>query len=93
VEAGLDSVNISLDTLDERLFELITRRRGLELVKQSVVGAVESSLQSVKVNCVVMRGVNDGECGKFVELTRKMPVAVRFIEYMPFDGMLLIINN
>ena len=84
--AGLDSLNISLDTLDPRKFELITRRRGFELVRESIDAAIAEGFHLVKVNVVVMRGVNDDEAADFVRLTLHQPVDVRFIEYMPFDG-------
>jgi len=84
--AGLDSLNISLDTLDPRKFELITRRRGFELVRENISAAVAAGFPSVKVNVVVMRGINDEEVADFVRLTLAEPLDVRFIEYMPFDG-------
>lgn len=83
--AGLDSVNISLDTLDPHMFELITRRRGLDNVLRCIDRAVERGLQ-VKVNCVVIRGLNDQHCVDFLQLIKHTPIVVRFIEYMPFDG-------
>ncbi len=91
VRAGLNQVNISLDTLNEHKFSLITRRPGLKLVLKSIHSAVdlvgqENYLESVKLNAVVMRNVNDEEIANFVELTRSVPLTVRFIEYMPFDG-------
>lgn len=84
-EAGLDSVNVSLDTLDPLLFELVTRRKGHARVLRAVALAQEA-FPSVKVNTVVMRGVNDREVPDFVEFTRERDLEVRFIEYMPFDG-------
>ena len=84
VEAGVDGVNISLDTLVPAKFMLITRRRGLERVLEAIDASVEAGLR-VKVNCVVMNGVNEEELVDFVELTRHKPIDVRFIEYMPFD--------
>lgn len=86
IGAGLDSLNISLDTMDPHLFEIMTRRRGHQRVLDSIDMAIGSSLKSVKVNCVVMRSVNDHECVDFVEFLRNRPITVRFIEYMPFDG-------
>jgi GTP 3',8-cyclase len=90
VEAGLTAVNLSLDTLDPHLFEVMTRRRGLDAVLRSLDRAVEMQTRGMplklKVNVVVMRGVNDGEMEKFVALTRERDMEVRFIEYMPFDG-------
>lgn len=84
VEAGLTAVNLSLDTLIPAKFELITRRRGLEKVLQSMDEALRLGVR-VKVNTVVMRGVNEEELGDFVEMTKDKEVEVRFIEYMPFD--------
>jgi len=85
-KAGVNLLNISLDTLDPAKFVLITRRQGWEKVMESINIAVQSGFDPVKVNCVVMRGVNDDELVNFVELTRNSPISVRFIEYMPFGG-------
>ncbi|KAF7850776.1 hypothetical protein BT93_L5022 [Corymbia citriodora subsp. variegata] len=85
-EFGLNSINISLDTLVPAKFEFLTRRRGHEKVLESINAAVDLGYNPVKVNCVVMRGVNDDEICDFVELTRSRPINVRFIEFMPFDG-------
>jgi molybdenum cofactor biosynthesis enzyme MoaA len=84
--AGVNLLNISLDTLDPAKFMLITRRQGWERVMESIHTAIQYGYNPVKVNCVVMRGVNDEELVDFVELTRNNPISVRFIEYMPFDG-------
>lgn len=84
-EAGLDAVNISLDTLVAPKFEFITRRKGHDRVLKAIDQSVEAGLR-VKVNCVVMRGVNDDEMSDFVDFTKERNVTVRFIEYMPFDG-------
>lgn len=53
---------------------------------ESIEVATSLGLKPVKINCVVMKGVNDQEVLDFIELTRTKPVDVRFIEYMPFDG-------
>ena len=84
--AGLTHVNISLDTLVPPKFELLTRRRGHDRVLKSIDRAVELGYDPVKVNVVLMRGVNDDELLDFVEMTREKPINVRFIEFMPFDG-------
>ena len=84
--AGLNQVNISLDTLDSARFERIARRPGLPLVLRAIDDALERGYSPVKVNCVVMRGVNDDELSDFVRLTRDRPLEIRFIEYMPFAG-------
>ncbi|KAI9556946.1 hypothetical protein GHT06_016740 [Daphnia sinensis] len=85
-EAGLNMLNISLDTLITSKFEFITRRKGLEKVLQGIDLALEMGYNPVKLNCVVMRGLNDDELHSFVELTRDKDIDVRFIEYMPFEG-------
>ncbi|CAA7027281.1 unnamed protein product [Microthlaspi erraticum] len=85
-ECGLDSLNISLDTLVPAKFEFLTRRKGHERVMKSIDTAIELGYNPVKVNCVVMRGLNEDEICDFVELTREKPINVRFIEFMPFDG-------
>lgn len=84
--AGLTAVNISLDSLVPAKFELLTRRLGHDRVLGAVDAALDAGFVPVKVNCVVMRGINDDELLDFVALTRERPINVRFIEYMPFDG-------
>ncbi|XP_069092438.1 molybdenum cofactor biosynthesis protein 1 isoform X2 [Pleurodeles waltl] len=85
-EAGLDVLNISLDTLVPAKFEFIVRRKGFHKVMEGIHKAIELGYNPVKVNCVVMRGLNEDELVDFVALTEKLPLEVRFIEYMPFDG-------
>uniref|UniRef100_A0A3B3D9D3 Molybdenum cofactor biosynthesis protein 1 n=1 Tax=Oryzias melastigma TaxID=30732 RepID=A0A3B3D9D3_ORYME len=85
-EAGLDLINISLDSLVPAKFEFIVRRRGFHKVMEGIDKAIELGFTPVKINCVVMRGLNEDELLDFVRLTEKKPLEVRFIEYMPFDG-------
>ncbi|KAL2366867.1 hypothetical protein RJZ56_000199 [Blastomyces dermatitidis] len=89
-EAGLTGINLSLDTLDPFQFQLMTRRKGFEAVMKSINRILEMNKQGagikLKINAVVMRGLNDREILPFVELGRDKPLEVRFIEYMPFDG-------
>lgn len=85
VSAGLDAVNISLDTMDPKKFQRITRRGGLKRVLRSIDAAAEAGL-TVKVNSVVMRDLNDSEIMDLVSLTKKKNVEVRFIEFMPFSS-------
>ncbi|KAK6307642.1 hypothetical protein J4Q44_G00227900 [Coregonus suidteri] len=132
-DAGLDLLNISLDTLVPAKFEFIVRRKRLETmlgidrvgelreagsweagtdgldrlrkessstqekaqkpptagfhkVMEGIDKAIEMGFNPIKVNCVVMRGLNEDELLDFVALTEKKPLEVRFIEYMPFDG-------
>ncbi|KKZ61563.1 hypothetical protein EMCG_00546 [[Emmonsia] crescens] len=88
--AGLTGVNLSLDTLDPFQFQLMTRRKGFEVVMKSIDRILEMNKLGagikLKINAVVMRGMNDREILPFVELGREKPLEVRFIEYMPFDG-------
>ncbi|XP_075563365.1 molybdenum cofactor biosynthesis protein 1 isoform X4 [Pelecanus crispus] len=85
-EAGLNAVNISLDTLVPAKFEFIVRRKGFHKVMEGIHKATELGYRPVKVNCVVMRGFNEDELLGFVDFTKDLPLDVRFIEYMPFDG-------
>ncbi|KAF5323543.1 hypothetical protein D9611_005619 [Ephemerocybe angulata] len=86
IENGLSHLNLSLDTLDPFKFELITRRRGHEAVLKAIDVALGSSLSSVKLNVVVVKGLNDAEVVDFVKLTKDQPLSVRFVEFMPFTG-------
>jgi len=83
--AGVRSLNVSLDTLNADKFNLITRRNHFERVWQNIHAAVAEGLH-VKVNVVLMKGMNDAEINDFIEWTKGTPVHVRFIEFMPFDG-------
>ncbi|XP_034516570.1 molybdenum cofactor biosynthesis protein 1 isoform X9 [Ailuropoda melanoleuca] len=85
-KAGLSAINISLDTLMPAKFEFIVRRKGFHKVMEGIHKAIELGYSPVKVNCVVMRGLNEDELLDFVALTEGLPLDVRFIEYMPFDG-------
>lgn len=85
-QAGLKSVNISLDSLNRGTFQRIARRDALSQVLKSIDAALKLEFEPVKINMVVMAGVNEHEMYDFVELTRNKPVNVRFIEYMPFKG-------
>merc|ERR1712223_278249 len=87
-EAGLDMINISLDTLEEKKYAFITRRpmAGFQKVMDSINKALEYGYTPLKINCVIMRGLNEDEVTSFVAWTKDKPIDVRFIEYMPFDG-------
>ncbi|NXT71498.1 MOCS1 protein, partial [Chaetops frenatus] len=87
-EAGLNAINISLDTLVPAKFEFIVRRKGTNLSSKATVliFAGMLCLLYLQVNCVVMRGFNEDEVLDFVDFTKDLPLDVRFIEYMPFDG-------
>ncbi len=84
-KAGIRSLNISLDTLQADKFARITRRNRFERVWRNIELLLEHDVE-VKVNVVVMKGVNEDEITHFVEWTKNTPVHVRFIEFMPFTG-------
>ena len=84
--AGLRRVNISCDSLRADRFAELTRRDGLTRVLAGIEAAVRAGFDPVKVNCVVMRGVNDDEIADFVAFGRAEGVEVRFIEFMPLDA-------
>ncbi|HLK29764.1 MAG TPA: GTP 3',8-cyclase MoaA [Puia sp.] len=84
-EAKIKSLNISLDTLQEDKFLLLTRRNQFKQVKSNIDLMMKLGFL-VKVNAVVMKGLNDHEIIDFVEWTKHFPVHVRFIEFMPFSG-------
>ena len=82
LEAGLDSVNISLDTLNPALFAKITARDEFAAVQAGIHAALESGIP-VKLNCVPQMGVNEGELEALAALAQDKPLQVRFIEMMP----------
>lgn len=84
--AGLGRMNISLDTLDRDRFVQLTRRNELERVLAGIDAAVAAGFDPVKVNAVLMRGINDDEIIPFLEMGRSKGVIVRFIEFMPLDA-------
>lgn len=87
-DAGLNALNISLDTLVPEKFEFVSRRpkAGHAKVLHSIEKSLDMGFSPVKVNCVVMRGLNEDEILNFVDITKHKNIDVRFIEYMPFDG-------
>jgi len=83
--AGLDAVNVSLDTLDKEKFYRLTNRGGVE----NVLGAIDTALAlglDVKINCVPMRGFNEEDIVRLAALAKDKKVAVRFIELMPLGA-------
>ncbi len=83
IDAGLDRINISLDTINEELYYKMSGERGkLSVVLDAIDAASRSSLKSVKINCVVQKGVNDDQIIPLLERYRDSNVVVRFIEFM-----------
>jgi len=83
--AGITSINVSLDTLQKNKFKQLTRRDEFERVKNNIDLLLQHNFK-VKVNAVVVKGVNDDELLDFVKWTQHTPIDVRFIEFMPFEG-------
>ena len=84
-EAGITSLNISLDTLQQDKFLLMTGRDHFERVKNNIELMVDKGFH-VKINVVAMKGLNDNEIVDFIQWTKHTPIHVRFIEFMPFNG-------
>lgn len=84
-ESGIQSLNISLDTLQKERFLLMTKRDLFTTVYDNIHLAMDRGIK-MKVNVVVMKGINDEEILDFIRWTRDQPIQVRFIEFMPFDG-------
>jgi len=82
-EAGIRRLNISLDSLKREKYKLITGRDVFPEVWHAIETSLAAGFSPVKINVVVMRGINEDEVGDFTELTRRYPLHVRFIEYMP----------
>ncbi|MGH9115886.1 MAG: GTP 3',8-cyclase MoaA [Acidimicrobiales bacterium] len=84
--AGLRRINISLDSLRADRFEEIARRDALDQVLAGISAALAAGLDPVKINCVLVRDVNDDEILDFAAFGRSKGVEMRFIEWMPLDG-------
>jgi GTP 3',8-cyclase len=84
-DAGLQRINVSLDTLEETRFSQMTRGGSLRNVWQGILAAEKAGLRPIKINAVVIRGVNDGELIDLARLSLDHDWQIRFIEYMPVD--------
>ncbi len=91
--AGLDRVNISLDSLDREKFKSIAGFDGLPQVLDGIDAALREGLTPVKINVVLLKGINDNEVENFIKLTAERPLTVRFIELMPTNHSLKEINE
>jgi cyclic pyranopterin phosphate synthase len=85
-DAGLDRVNVSLDTLDPARFGTLTRRSRLADVIDGLAGAADAGLTPVKINSVLMRGINDDEAPALLRFALANGYQLRFIEQMPLDA-------
>lgn len=88
--AGLDRVTVSLDSLRPERFAQITRTGKLAPVLTGIKAALAAGFERVKLNCVVVRGINEDELADFTALTLRWPVTVRFIEYMPMGDSAVV---
>lgn len=86
-QAGLDRVNVSIDTLDAQKFRRMTRGGRLEQVWEGIAEADAVGLHPIKLNAVVIRGLNDTEVPQLAALTLRYPWEMRFIEVMPLTGV------
>lgn len=86
-EAGLDRVNVSIDSLDPQKFREVTRGGKLEDVWAGLAAATEAGLAPIKLNAVIVRGMNDDEVVELARLTTRYPWEFRFIEVMPLTGV------
>lgn len=84
-DCGIKNINVSLDSLDAEKFKHITRRDYFEKVYHNILLLVAEGF-NVKLNVVLIKGFNDNEIVDFINLTQTLPVNIRFIEFMPFDG-------
>ena len=85
-EAGLDRLNISLDTIDAEKFEQITRRRGLEKVLAGIEAAQAAGFERIRINAVSIAGLTDQDVLPLAQFCRDKSLELRFIEFMPVDG-------
>lgn len=86
-QAGLRRVNFSLDTLNAAVFKELTGTDGLQRILQAISAALDVGFGPVKINTVVLRGINDQEVTELAYLAKTMPVHVRFIECMPVGNL------
>lgn len=86
-EAGLDRVNISIDTLDPQKFRQVTRGGRLDQVWEGIAAADRAGLHPIKLNAVIVRGLNETEVPELAALTLSRPWEMRFIEVMPLTGV------
>ncbi|WP_028862904.1 GTP 3',8-cyclase MoaA [Psychromonas aquimarina] len=81
-DAGLDAVNVSVDSLDAKTFHLITGKNIFQKVMEGVAASVEAGYKQVKINSVLMKGFNDQDLSLYLEWIKNQPIQLRFIELM-----------
>lgn len=85
-QAGLDRINISLDSLDRERFKELTRRDGLEQTLAGIAAAQLAGFENIRLNAIAMRGVTEQEVVPLGRFAREQDLELRFIEYMPLDA-------
>ncbi|MGY5354821.1 GTP 3',8-cyclase MoaA [Wenyingzhuangia sp. IMCC45467] len=83
---NIRKINISIDSLNPEKFNKITRRKDFERVYKNIMLFANDDFFKVKLNCVLMKDVNDDEINNFIEFTKHHNLNLRFIEFMPFNG-------
>jgi cyclic pyranopterin phosphate synthase len=81
-EAGLDAINVSVDSLDANTFNLITGKNIFNKVLEGVNASIRAGYRQIKINSVLMKGINDGDLGQFLAWIKHLPIQLRFIELM-----------
>ena len=84
--AGLDRLNVSLDTIDPVMFERITRRKGLDRVLEGIAVAQQVGFENIRINAVSVTGISETEIVPLANYARDHKLELRFIEFMPLDG-------
>jgi cyclic pyranopterin phosphate synthase len=84
--AGLERVNISLDTLNEETFQKISRREGLDRVLAGIAAAQRVGFKSIRLNAIAIQGLTESEIIPLARFARERGLELRFIEYMPLDA-------
>lgn len=82
LDAGLDAINISVDSLDAKTFHLITGKNIFQKVMDGVAACTDAGYQQVKINSVLMKGLNDKEIALYIDWIKTQPIQLRFIELM-----------
>ena len=85
-DAGLNRINISLDSLSAQTFRRIARRDGLDRVLEGIEAAQETGFEKIRLNAVIIRGVNEDEVIPLATFARRYQLELRFIEFMPLDA-------
>lgn len=85
-QSGVHRINLSLDTLDPQRFEQLARRKGLDLVLRGIESAQNAGFKRIKINAVIIRGINDMDVVPLARFCREQELEMRYIEYMPIGA-------